>query len=327
VVASEEGHAMNPFPYPPSLDLTARYEMDRELLVRYGPRNSYGHVLSRWGGTWRLTHGDSSLTRNESRLLEKLATLGRVLASRVTLREAAIETPTGIVVPAYAPRVSGYRLNGTYVQDDNGEVFNPGDRGQVLVFGGEGDQLYTWVNYGELPIFQRRLVKDIVLSIEARCWRTIRARAIESREEPRPVASLRVLISYRSTKQATAEALANRVSDEGIDPWFDKWEVQAGDSIPGKIEEAFRTSKACLLLWSADHSAGAWCTEEMHTAISKRVTEGYKIIPIRLDDVSLPDLLAHLRRVDLLSRDHFEDAVAQILESLLGLELGPAKPA
>jgi hypothetical protein len=38
----------------------------------------------------------------------------------------------------------------------------------------------------------------------------------------------------------------------GADVWFDEWEIRAGDSIPGKVNDALETVDMVVLLWSAD---------------------------------------------------------------------------
>ena len=44
-----------------------------------------------------------------------------------------------------------------------------------------------------------------------------------------------------------------------------------------EIEEAFAASRACLIILSAEFTTGKWATTEMHTAITKRVNEGYRV--------------------------------------------------
>lgn len=98
----------------------------------------------------------------------------------------------------------------------------------------------------------------------------------------------------------------------GIDFWFDQWEIQAGDSIPGKLSEGLEAFDAFVLLWSADANRSNWVRQELHTAIIRAVKDGSaKIIPCLLDETPLPPLICDRRGID------FSD-VHQGIEDLLG---------
>ncbi|MCH7475949.1 MAG: toll/interleukin-1 receptor domain-containing protein [Gemmatimonadetes bacterium] len=79
-----------------------------------------------------------------------------------------------------------------------------------------------------------------------------------------------VFISYRKGHEVFARALAGRLGREGFVPWFDEWELLAGDSVPGKIAEGLRDSVAFLPIITADYGEGKWATEELESAIHKR---------------------------------------------------------
>ena len=139
--------------------------------------------------------------------------------------------------------------------------------------------------------------------------------------------SLQVFISYRKRENVEqfAEAVARRIEQEGIRARFDKWDMVAGDSLAGRIEEAFATSRGCLIILSADFIAGSWATTEMHTAITKRVNEGYRVIPILFENCEIPELLKDPIRVDF--RDHdpdqFETRMRDVIQGLFGLTRRP----
>ena len=177
------------------------------------------------------------------------------------------------------------------------------------------------IEAGELTQGQHRLVDSISVSVEKLAWERLRANL----ELPTTVISPEVFISYRSSKEAFAESVALRLGREGIVPFFDKWDVKAGDSIPGKIEEAFGRSTACVIVLSADFTQGKWATTEMEIAITKRIQEGYKVIPILYEDCETPELFKPLRHVDFSNHDPqtFESKFAELIDAIYSLELNP----
>ena len=65
-----------------------------------------------------------------------------------------------------------------------------------------------------------------------------------------------VFISYKqkTKSEQIAETIAERLSQQSITVWFDKWEINAGDSITGKIGEGFEHSDACLIFLSQGYA-------------------------------------------------------------------------
>lgn len=170
---------------------------------------------------------------------------------------------------------------------------------------------------------QHRLWSDIMASVEAECWKDLRGRL---GVEPEP-AGLQLFISYRKRPdiEQFAEVLASRIEQDGIRARFDKWDIRLGDSLPGKIAEAFAASTACIVILSSDFHEGAWATTEMNTAITKAVNEGYRVIPLVYEVGPIPELLKHLVRVDFSDHDIdlFEERVREIIGAVLGLSQRP----
>ena len=76
-----------------------------------------------------------------------------------------------------------------------------------------------------------------------------------------------------------------------MDVWFDEWEIQAGDSIPGKLNPALAAFEAYILIWSREANQSNWVRQELHTAIMRAMNDGSaKIIPCVVDGTPLPPL-------------------------------------
>lgn len=174
---------------------------------------------------------------------------------------------------------------------------------------------------GDLTPAQQRLLNSIGTSIRALAWQHLR----ESLGMARASNRLKVFISYRSGHERLAEAIAVRLGREGLDPWFDKWEVLAGDSLPGSIERGFAESVAFIALITSDYREGRWATEEMEIAITRRVEEAYPVIPVLAHDCPKPHLLRHLVHVDLREQnpEAFEEKMGEVIDAINRLDRNP----
>jgi hypothetical protein len=60
----------------------------------------------------------------------------------------------------------------------------------------------------------------------------------------------------------------------GADVWFDEWEIRAGDSIPGKVNEALDRVDTIVLVWSSDAARSQWVRAEFETALARGMEDG-----------------------------------------------------
>ena len=171
----------------------------------------------------------------------------------------------------------------------------------------------------ELTRGQQRLLKSVLATLNRMAWDDVRKQVGAATRPNKP----RIFISYRKGHERFAEALARRLGQEGFVPWFDGWDILAGDSIPGKIDQAFRESEAFIL--TADYQEGKWATDELQTAIAKRIEEGYRIVPVLLEQCEKLELIKQLRHVDFTAQDPetYESKVAELIDGIYGLELNP----
>jgi hypothetical protein len=121
-------------------------------------------------------------------------------------------------------------------------------------------------------------------------------------------------LSHNRRDKSTARRLGAQLKLVGADVWFDDWEVRAGDSIPGKVNEALAKVDSVLLIWSANANRSAWVRAELETAITRAIEDQtFRVITVRLDDAPLPALLRPLKWVDLSDRD-----VAEAVNEIMG---------
>ena len=110
---------------------------------------------------------------------------------------------------------------------------------------------------------------------------------------------MRCFLSYNKADKEIARSVGAHITLNGLEIWFDEWEIQAGDSIPGKLNEGLAGFDAFILIWSRHANGSNWVRQELHTAIMRAMTDGSaKIIPCVLDRTPLPPLISDRRYVD-----------------------------
>lgn len=111
-------------------------------------------------------------------------------------------------------------------------------------------------------------------------------------------------LSHNRADKDVARQLGAQLTLAGAYVWFDDWEVRAGDSIVGKVNDALADAEAVILLWSANAKRSNWVRAELEAAIARATEEQtFRIISVRLDDAELPALLRPLKWVDLSDGD------------------------
>jgi DNA-directed RNA polymerase subunit RPC12/RpoP len=116
--------------------------------------------------------------------------------------------------------------------------------------------------------------------------------------------TMHVFISYNHHDRKTARRLGGQLRLVGGDVWFDEWEVKAGDSIPGKVNDALAAVDTVVLVWSTQANRSAWVRAELETAIARAIDDdGFRVITVRLDSTLPPPLLRRLKWIDLIDED------------------------
>lgn len=111
-------------------------------------------------------------------------------------------------------------------------------------------------------------------------------------------------LSHNRSDKPVARELGAQLTLAGAYVWFDEWEVRAGDSIPGKVNEALSDVEALILLWSHNAERSQWVRREFEAAITRGIDDGaFRVITVRLDETPIPPLLRPLKWVDLLNGD------------------------
>jgi len=104
-----------------------------------------------------------------------------------------------------------------------------------------------------------------------------------------------VFLSHSTKDKAIVRPLAERLRADGLQVWFDEWEIQPGDSIPAKIEDGLEHSRVLVLCMSANAFGSDWAQLESYTfRFRDPLNKERRFIPLRLDDATIKGSLAQL---------------------------------
>ena len=125
----------------------------------------------------------------------------------------------------------------------------------------------------------------------------------------------RLFLSYAAEDKNYAGRLAEELKKIGASVWFDEWELQIGDSLRQKIDEAIAISDYLLILLSPNSVGSKWIQAEWRAALSNELNDrAITVIPVLLADCDIPNDLSGRLFLDL--RSNFQEGVARLVEQL-----------
>ena len=112
-----------------------------------------------------------------------------------------------------------------------------------------------------------------------------------------------VFISHSSQDKPMVERLARALQQEGLKPWFDKWDLAPGDRWQKALERAILDTPALLVCYGPSGS-GPWQAEEVRAFVDRAVKDpSRRVIPAWLPDcpenLEIPLFLRGFHAMDL----------------------------
>ena len=99
----------------------------------------------------------------------------------------------------------------------------------------------------------------------------------------------KVFVSHSSADKSFVDRLVADLAIREIPVWYDKFDIQIGDSVPGTINSALTTSKYFLIVLSKSSAGSRWVQEELNAALMQQVMSGGTfILPILIEDCEVP---------------------------------------
>ena len=128
-----------------------------------------------------------------------------------------------------------------------------------------------------------------------------------------------VFISYASEDGAFASKIAEKLRENNIKVWFDKWELKAGDHLLVSINKGIELSKKMLAIWSPNYfnDTKLWTHSETYSQQhSDLLGKKHSIIPVLLRDCNIPPTLRNIISIDFREDKNFDLNFKKILKSL-----------
>jgi hypothetical protein len=120
-----------------------------------------------------------------------------------------------------------------------------------------------------------------------------------------------VFVSYSRKDNDFVDRLSQRLVNDRIGIWRDKWEMKPGDSLIEKIQNGMEESSHWLIVFSKDSVSSEWCKAERNAGLTRELkNKKIVVIPIRIDDCEIPPLFEDKMYADF--RGNFEDGYSQL---------------
>lgn len=124
-----------------------------------------------------------------------------------------------------------------------------------------------------------------------------------------------VFISYSHADSDFVDALAANLVSNKARVWIDKWELNVGDSILDKVQEAIQDSSALLVVLSSASVSSSWCRKEINAGLMRELEEKKVfILPILLEQCEIPLFLKEKMYADFTK--NFDNGLASVLEAI-----------
>lgn len=131
----------------------------------------------------------------------------------------------------------------------------------------------------------------------------------------------KVFLSHSWSDRDKVRPLAEALLRNGIEVWFDEWEIGPGDSLVQKINEGLAECNVFLVAVSTESVASKWVREELSSAIVRRIEESTRLIPLRVDGTPVPTVINHLLWVAI---EPLDEAVKKITQAVFGVSDKPS---
>lgn len=128
----------------------------------------------------------------------------------------------------------------------------------------------------------------------------------------------RVFVSHTAADQPFARRIAAALRGAGHEPWLDEDEILVGESIPAAVQRGLLGADFTVICLSKVAAARGWTEAERDAVLMQQLHDRKeRILPVRLEDVAPPYLIAHLAYVDVFPDGHaFERGIARLLRSI-----------
>ena len=124
-----------------------------------------------------------------------------------------------------------------------------------------------------------------------------------------------IFISYSHADELIVNKLAAHLVKNNASVWVDKWELNVGDSILNRVQDALVDSSALLVVLSKSSVESEWCKKELSAGLMRELHEKRVVVlPVIVDDCEIPLFLREKMYADL--RKDFDQGLHSILSAI-----------
>jgi TIR domain len=124
-----------------------------------------------------------------------------------------------------------------------------------------------------------------------------------------------VFISYSHSDEFIVNKLAAHLVKHNANVWVDTWELNVGDSILNRVQDAIQESSALLVILSKKSIESEWCKKELSAGLVRELDEKRIIVlPVLVEDCEIPMFLREKMYADL--RTDFEAGLHKVLDAI-----------
>ncbi len=132
---------------------------------------------------------------------------------------------------------------------------------------------------------------------------------------------MNVFLSHNSADKDTVRALAMLLAGEGINLFFDEWDIRLGDPLMGTIERGIEDADVFMIFWSENARQSNWVDTEVQTFLRRRIDRPeLRVVPLFLDAAPLPALLANYAGLNLAPDNPQGNDIETVVRALVGDE-------
>lgn len=135
-----------------------------------------------------------------------------------------------------------------------------------------------------------------------------------------------VFISHSSKdKDRFVKSLAEKLISRGINPWYDDWELEFGDSLIDIFDNGISKCDVFLSIISKNSIDSRWVKEECDAGFVKKIAGETKFIPIIIaeDNVKLPSNVHHIKQCVIDDINNYDVKLDELVNDILGISKKP----
>jgi TIR domain len=131
----------------------------------------------------------------------------------------------------------------------------------------------------------------------------------------------RAFLSYASDDAELAERIARKLQSSGIDTWWDRWCIRAGESLRQKIDDGLRECTHFLVLLTPQSIGKPWVNQEMDAGFVRKLKDNCIFMPVRfeLQASGLPPLLSGMHAPEIKA----DEDITQLVNDIHGVSRKP----